>query len=71
MNEIKKSQAVRLIDVFALGPVMVYIGSTAKLKDWEKIVLVTSGIGTILYNGKNYLANRKNLVGTNSVPIEE
>jgi hypothetical protein len=58
--EIKKSQMVRLWDVFGLGPAMIYIGSTGKLKQWEKLLLIGAGIGTIYYNGMNYLKNREN-----------
>ncbi len=61
-NEIKKSQAVRLFDVFILGPAMTYIGSTAKLKKWQRALLIGAGVGTVLYNGKNYLKNRWNYV---------
>ena len=59
-EEIKKSQVVRLWDVFGLGPIMIYIGTTNKLPAWQKLLLMGAGYGTIYYNGKNYLANRKN-----------
>lgn len=59
-EEIKKSQIVRLWDVFGLGPAMVYIGSTGKLEPWEKLLLISAGLGTIYYNGTNFLKNREN-----------
>ena len=60
--EIKKSQWVRLFDVFALGPFMVYIGAKdSKLTDIERLGIVIAGIGTIIYNGRNYLANRQQI----------
>lgn len=59
--EIKKSQFVRLWDIFALGPAMVYIGYAEKLETWEKVLLIGAGIGTIIYNGQNYIANREKL----------
>ena len=58
-DEIKKSQIVRLWDVFGLGPAMIYIGYTAKLDTWQKWLLLGAGYGTIYYNGKNYLKNRE------------
>ncbi len=61
LEEIKKSQNVRLWDVFVLGPAMVYIGSTENIKDWQKILLIGAGLGTVWYNGRNYLENRKKL----------
>lgn len=47
-----KSQAVRLADVFFIGPVMVVGG--AKLGGPLGKTLVALGIATILYNAKNY-----------------
>jgi len=58
-DEIKKSQAVRLWDVFGLGPGLLYIGYTGNLKNWEKYFLIFAGYSTIYYNGKNYLENRR------------
>lgn len=52
-----KSQIVRLIDVFAIGPSLVYLGYTARLPDAWKVWLVGVGIATIVYNGRNYLEN--------------
>ena len=62
-EEIKKSQFVRLWDIFALGPAMMYIGYAEKLEPWEKVLLIGAGLGTIIYNGQNYLENRKNYAG--------
>lgn len=47
-----KSQAVRLADVFVIGPVMAVGG--AKLGGSLGKTLVALGIATILYNAKNY-----------------
>lgn len=57
-EEIKKSQLIRLWDVFGLAPAMLYIGYTAKLDTWQKYFLLFAGYSTIYYNGKNYLANK-------------
>lgn len=58
-EEIKKSQIIRLWDIFGLGPAMVYIGSQKKMKPWEKVLLIGGGLGTIWYNGRNYLRNKE------------
>lgn len=47
-----KSQAVRLADVFFIGPVMVVGG--ARLGGILGDVLAVLGIATVLYNAKNY-----------------
>ena len=47
-----KSQIVRLLDVFFIGPVMAVGG--AKLGGALGKTLVALGIATILYNAKNY-----------------
>lgn len=50
-----KTQAVRLVDVFALGPFMVYAACKEKLSTPERITLGLAGLATMLYNGKNFL----------------
>lgn len=47
-----KSQAVRLADVFIIGPVMVMGG--ARLGGVLGNVLAALGIATVVYNAKNY-----------------
>ena len=56
MNEIEKSQTVRLLDVFAVGPLMILSAQYApkELRD----IMVILGLGTIVYNGANWIANR-------------
>lgn len=54
-----KGQNVRLLDVFLLGPFMIFFGATATgVSELAKTVMMISGIGTIIYNGRNYLKNR-------------
>jgi hypothetical protein len=52
-----KSQWVRLIDVFVLGPFMIYYAiMTVREVGWKlAAVLFVSGIATIVYNGINYI----------------
>lgn len=50
----EKAQAVRLFDVFALGPLMVYAGSRLTNRNLSAL-LALSGVGTILFNGLNYI----------------
>lgn len=48
-----KSQGVRLLDIFVLGPYMIYL--SRKLSPPHNTLLLISGIATIGYNLRNYL----------------
>lgn len=51
-----KTQNVRLFDVLVLGPFMVWAGYKARgIPGWARAGIVAAGVGTIVYNGKNYL----------------
>lgn len=55
-----KSQAVRLVDTFALGPFMVwYAMKSDKEPNWARAVLAFSGVLTSVYNGANYIKYRQ------------
>ena len=59
ITEISKSQNIRLLDVFFIGPYMIYISKKAKgLSNLESFTLLALGVATIFYNGKNYLSNK-------------
>lgn len=50
-----KSQPIRLLDIFFLGPIMIYFGiSRGKKTKLERAFFVVSGVATIFYNLKNY-----------------
>lgn len=55
-----KAQWIRLADVFFIGPLMIYGG--LNLRRQQSIpgnTLTLLGMGTILYNGYNYLQLKK------------
>lgn len=52
-----KTQTIRLIDVFLLGPFMIYAAAKPQLTPLDRIILAIIGIATILYNWKNYKEN--------------
>lgn len=54
-----KSQSVRLLDVFVIGPVLIYAGTFKTLPKYLRIFLFVVGVLTIVYNGNNYLKNAK------------
>ena len=50
-----KTQTVRLIDVFVLGPFMIWAGyEIGKKKDFAGMAMALAGIATIGYNWENY-----------------
>lgn len=61
IEEMQKSQAIRLWDVFFLGPFLIHI-ARKRLSGPGRSIMMASGILTIIYNGRNYLDNRKKLL---------
>ena len=55
LQAMEKAQSVRLFDVFVLGPAMVYAGTRLKNTPNLAALLALSGVGTILFNGANYV----------------
>lgn len=74
MNDVwihTKTQDLRVVDVFALGPFMVWFGVAARgVPEWARLAMVVSGIATITYNGANWLAYRDYLERTQSAAPE-
>jgi len=58
MIEFQKSQSVRLLDVYFIGPYLVWIAIKGKVSRIDKVVLGGLGALTILYNLKNYVRNK-------------
>ena len=57
-DKVSKSQPVRLVDIFLLGPFMIWFGLIATgVSVTFKVIMVISGIATVIYNGRNYLVN--------------
>lgn len=55
-----KPQTIRLLDVFAIGPAMVFIGAKAKnVHPAIRGFVAFSGVATIIYNGQNYLEQKR------------
>jgi hypothetical protein len=55
-----KSQQIRLVDVFLLGPFMIWFGAMATgVSSIFKIIMIIFGIATIIYNGYYYLINER------------
>jgi len=54
-----KTQAIRLLDIFLIGPLMIYFGQKNKPLTPFSILLIFFGATTIMYNLKNYVFNSK------------
>jgi len=52
-------QIVRLADVFLIGPFLIFAGTRKELPQNIRFGLIAVGIGTIAYNGYNYLKNAR------------
>ena len=51
-----KAQSVRLVDVYLLGPFMVWAAyKSTDLPNWARLTLGISGVATVAYNARNYL----------------
>lgn len=61
VEEVSKSQNIRLVDVFILAPIMIYAGTFKALPMWVRVSLIGMGVATAVYNAKNFLENKKNL----------
>jgi len=55
-----KPQSVRLYDVFFIGPFLLYAANKKNLSKVDRATLIGIGIGTILYNGYNYIKKKQN-----------
>jgi hypothetical protein len=52
-------QQIRLIDVFVVAPFCFYVASVKNLKTPVRVGLFVLGLTTLLYNGNNYIKNKK------------
>lgn len=53
--EIGKTQFLRMVDVWVLGPAMIYVGAVGGIPQWMRPLAVLGGAATIVYNYRNYV----------------
>ena len=58
-NNVGKTQDIRLLDIFVLGPAIMYAGLAKKPPVILSIFMVLTGIGTIAYNSYNYFRQQR------------
>jgi hypothetical protein len=59
MTDLPGTQLIRLVDVFLLGPAMIY--AAAKVKRHSEsiaLLLFVSGLSTVAFNGINFMRRR-------------
>lgn len=61
LEPVGKTQAIRLADVFFIGPVMIYGGEKLRRRGDSILGLTLSllGAATVVYNGNNWLKQRR------------
>lgn len=55
--EFQKTQWIRALDVWVIGPLMIFASTSRKLPGWAKLSLGVAGFLTIAYNAENYRLN--------------
>lgn len=62
-----KAQAVRVLDIFVIGPLMFWGGLKAMEEDrfWGN-ALIAFGVSTSIYNARNYLAVSRAIASSSS-----
>lgn len=59
VQEFQKSQLVRLADIFAFAPLLIFLGTLKVIPSWARALLIILGFLTLVYNLNNYIKNRK------------
>lgn len=64
--EVQKSQEMRLMDVLVLGPFMIGMAMMSRPSPLLRVLLGAVGVGTILYNLRNYQLTREQASAENA-----
>ena len=54
-------QNVRLLDIFVVTPFLIYTSTLRTNPSWVRFSLLVLGVSTFVYNGVNYLKEKKNV----------
>lgn len=58
MEQFSKAQYVRFLDITIIGPLLLFWAWRGRLSAGERTLMALIGLGTVIYNGRNYLANK-------------
>lgn len=70
LEQFSKSQLVRFLDITVIGPILLLYAYKGRLSAVERSVLGLIGLGTVIYNGRNFLKKREMLTGTTMAQIK-
>jgi hypothetical protein len=60
LNEIQKTQFIRVLDIILIGPMMIYASTKIPKDEYAlKIALIVTGAYTSIYNLNNFIENLK------------
>ena len=66
-----KPQGIRLLDVWVIGPLMIYAATLLPVeREYTRAALKSFGFGTVIYNARNYLLIRQQQL-TQNAPVED
>jgi len=58
IEEVQKSQIIRLADVFLIAPFLFYVSSKKSINRFDRNMLFGLAVATLVYNGINYIENK-------------
>jgi hypothetical protein len=64
IQEVSKSQFIRIMDIVLIGPLMLKIALGKKPGALTKGLMLVFGVSTIYYNWRNYNRNKEYLLST-------
>ena len=56
-----KAQGIRFMDISVFGPLMIFSAINKTPPPWLRLAMVGIGVGTILYNARNFLSVQNKL----------
>lgn len=71
LEKFSKSQLVRFMDITIIGPLLLYYAYKGRLSVGERTIIGLIGLGTVVYNGRNFFAKRKVMGGYALSEIKE
>lgn len=54
-KDLDSTKAIRLLDIWVYGPILIIAGLMPIMPKWMRVVLISLGILTFIYNGYYYL----------------
>jgi hypothetical protein len=71
LEQFSKSQLVRFMDVTIIGPLLLYWAYKGKLSPAERTIMGLIGLGTVIYNGRNFMKNKQMMPGQSVAQMKD